>query len=230
MKNHKNISKYEKAVVLFSGGQDSTTCLAYALHKFNSVEAIGFNYGQRHNIELIQAQKIADKLNVQFTVINLAVNEEWESSTLLNDSVIIADTTIEHPNSFVPGRNLIFLNRAAIYAYKNNISNLVIGACQTDFSGYPDCRNEFIGSAERVLNLAFSFPFVICAPLMWLSKADTIKMMVDLNHLELLKETHTCYYGKRPACGKCPSCLLRLKGFRDAGKKDPLKYVSSFNT
>ncbi|MBT5954832.1 7-cyano-7-deazaguanine synthase QueC [bacterium] len=227
MKTRKALSKYEKAVVLFSGGQDSTTCLAYALHKFKNVEAIGFNYGQRHNVELIQAQKIADKLNVKLTIMKLAINEEWSSSALLNENEIVSDETSECPNSFVPGRNLVFLNHAAIYAHANDISNLVIGACQTDFSGYPDCRNEFIDSAERVLNLAFSFPFVICAPLMWLSKADTIKMMDSLNYLDLLKDTHTCYYGKRPACGKCPSCTLRLKGFVEAGKTDPLIYSAT---
>jgi len=126
----------------------------------------------------------------------------------------------------VPGRNLVFLSVAAIYAKQLKIKDIITGVCQTDYSGYPDCRDNFIKSLNQTLNLAMEEDFKIHTPLMWLTKSETVNFMQELQQLELLKHSHTCYKGERPACGKCPACKLRLKGFKEAKIKDPLKYRS----
>lgn len=189
-----------KAVVLFSGGQDSTTCLYWAKREFSSVLALGFDYGQRHVVELQQARKIAEMAQVPFEILDLR-------GLLGNSALTDLDRTVdgEHPNentlpaTFVPGRNLLFLSLAASFAYNRNISDLVTGVCQTDFSGYPDCRRVFIESLETTLSLAMApRDFRIHTPLMYLDKADTFKLAADLGILEIILEhTHTDYFGDR---------------------------------
>ncbi|MFO0947262.1 MAG: 7-cyano-7-deazaguanine synthase QueC [Planctomycetota bacterium] len=189
----------KRALVLFSGGQDSTTCLYWAKTQFAQLHAIGFDYGQRHVVELEQARKIAAMANVPLTII--------DTKGLLGDSALTqpaADVEGAHPRdpslpaTFVPGRNLLFLSIAASFAYSHGISDMVTGVCQTDFSGYPDCRRVFIESLETTVSLALARDFRIHTPLMYLDKADTFKLADDLGVLELiLEETHTDYHGDR---------------------------------
>ncbi|MGE4170137.1 MAG: 7-cyano-7-deazaguanine synthase QueC [Candidatus Margulisiibacteriota bacterium] len=213
-------------VVLLSGGQDSATCLALALKNHpKGVRALGFDYGQRHKIELIQAQKLADLAGVPFDIITL----DWLGNITHNalTKPLTIEATSDHnqlPNTFVDGRNHLFLSVAAVYAKQYGLSTLYTGVCQTDFSGYPDCRNDFIQSLEKTLSLAMAFPFDIQTPLMWLTKSQTVQLMAGLKKLAWYAETHTCYEGQRPACGECPACLLRKKGFEEAGIPDPLPY------
>ena len=212
----------DQAIVLHSGGQDSTTCLVWALKKFKKVYVISFDYGQRHKTEIKSARSIARRLKVPFQIINLPIIKELTKNALTDRSIKIKGGRL--PSTFVDGRNQIFLTVAAIYAKQKSIPNLVIGVCQTDYSGYPDCRDDFIKSLEKTLRLAMEFPFKIHTPLMKLTKADSIKLMQKFGGLELLKYTHTCYEGTRPACGRCPACKLRLKGFKEAGVVDPIAY------
>lgn len=219
---NKNASN--KALVLLSGGQDSTTCLAWALKKFKKVCAITFDYYQRHKIELKSAKKIANKVKIPLLIYKTDIFKKFTQNALTNKNIKIKIHKNKLPSTFVPGRNMIFLSIAAIYAHQLGIKNIVTGVCQTDFSGYPDCRNKFIKSLEKTLGLAMETEFKIHTPLMWLTKAGTVKLMRQLGQIELLKYTHTCYKGLGLACGKCPACRLRLKGFKEAGIKDPLKY------
>jgi 7-cyano-7-deazaguanine synthase len=162
---------------------------------------------------------------VPHKVIKVSLLKELTKNALTDKSVKVrAGTKGRLPSTFVDGRNMIFLTVAAIYAKQRGIPNLVTGVCQTDYSGYPDCRDDFIKAEEKTLQLAMVFPFKIHTPLMFLTKAETVKLMARLKGLPLLKETLTCYHGTRPACGKCPACLLRLKGFQEAGIKDPISY------
>ncbi len=216
-----------QAIVLHSGGQDSTTCLAWALKKFEKVHMISFDYGQRHKRELKAAKTIAKKLNLTHETIKLPFLSQLTSNALTDKTIKVkAGSKNELPSTFVEGRNMVFLATAAIYAKQKGIPNLVIGVCQTDYSGYPDCRDDFIKSIEKTLQLAMEFPFKVHTPLMFLTKAETVQMMQKLGSLELLKYTHTCYEGRELACGLCPACKLRLKGFRMAKVKDPIKYES----
>lgn len=213
-----------KALILFSGGQDSTTCLAWALKNFDKIYAITFDYGQVHKIELKSAQKIAKITKTPLLIYKTDIFKQFTKSALTDKNLPIKIPKNKLPSTFVPGRNQVFLTIAAIYAKQLGIQNILTGVCQTDYSGYPDCRDDFIKSLEKTLNLAMEENFKIHTPLMWLTKAETVKLMADLGQLELLKYSHTCYKGSRPACGKCPACKLRLKGFQEAGMKDPLKY------
>lgn len=223
-----NENKKISAIVLFSGGQDSTTCLAQACVDFpNQVLALGFDYGQRHNIELIQAQKITDLANTPFRIFDAKFISSLAPNALIDNNIIITQQEGELPSTFVPGRNLFFLSIASVIARQIGASHLYTGVCQTDFSGYPDCRDDFIKSAEKTINLAMETHLKIHTPLMWLTKAETILKMNALGKLEWYKETHTCYEGMRPACGACPACILRLKGFKEANIKDPLSYLMS---
>ncbi|MBL4694274.1 7-cyano-7-deazaguanine synthase QueC [Candidatus Gracilibacteria bacterium] len=215
------MGKQKKGLILLSGGQDSTTCLAWALQNFEEIEAICFDYGQRHSIELECAAKIAKFTKIPLTTIKLDL---FPKENALTNSEIAIEHTDKLPTTFVPGRNLVFLNAAAIHAYSKGITDIITGVCQTDYSGYPDCRDEFIKSAEQTLSLAMDRQFKIHTPLLWLTKAETVKMMSELNALQLYEFTHTCYNGTRPACGTCPSCELRLKGFKEAGIKDLITY------
>ncbi len=213
----------KNAIVLHSGGQDSTTCLVWALKKFKKVEVISFDYGQRHKAELLAAKRIAKKLKLPHKTIKLPVIKELTKNALTDKSIKIK-TGKGLPSTFVDGRNQMFLTVAAIYAKQKGIKDLVTGVCQTDYSGYPDCRDDFIKSMQKTLQLAMDFPFKIHTPLMNLTKAESVRFMQKLGKLNLLKYTHTCYEGSVPACGKCPACKLRLKGFKEAGLEDPIPY------
>jgi 7-cyano-7-deazaguanine synthase len=203
----------DAAIVLFSGGQDSTVCLFWALENFATVEALCFRYGQRHSTEIEAAEKIANQVSVPFhlldvsSIVNLSVNS-------LTDSTINISETAGLPNTFVPGRNLFFINIAAVVAREKKIANIVIGVSQTDYSGYPDCRNEFILSAGETINLAMDEKFVIHTPLMWLYKSEIWKLAEELNIFDIIKnKTVTCYNGiLGDGCGDCPSCKLRKSG------------------
>lgn len=217
-----------QAIVLFSGGQDSTTCLAQACADFpNEILAIGCDYGQRHTIELEQAKKITTLAQVPFHIVDLKFIAQLSPNALTNTTIPITQTPGELPSTFVPGRNLFFLSVAAVLARQVGAQYIYTGVCQTDYSGYPDCRDEFIKSAEHTINLAMETKLTIRTPLMWLSKAQTILKMQELGKLEWYKETHTCYEGTRPACGICPACQLRLKGFEETGIADLITYKAA---
>jgi len=217
----------EKALVVFSGGQDSTTCLAWARDRFDEVFALTFDYGQRHRVEIDQARKMCDEFGVKHEVLEIDIFSKLSKNALTHDVEIDPGSEEELPSTFVPGRNQIFLSIACIKAYQLGITNVVTGVCQTDYSGYPDCRRDFIDAIEKASGLAMDTSFQIHTPLMFLTKAETVLMMDELGSLELLRDSHTCYRGMRPACGDCPACELRLKGFAEAGLQDPLEYSSS---
>lgn len=203
----------EKAVVVFSGGQDSTTCLLWAQKTFDSVEAVTFLYGQRNSSELDSAKKIAKDLGVAHTIMDLSLlNQLTENAMTRSDMEI--DETGEVPNTFVEGRNHVFLSFAAIYAKRIGARHIITGVSETDFSGYPDCRNDFIKSLNVTLNLAMDARFEIHTPLMWKTKADTWEMADRMGRLDYIREqTTTCYNGViGDGCGDCPSCKLRKQG------------------
>ncbi len=214
------------AMVLLSGGQDSATCLAWALERYDSVQAICFDYGQRHRVELECAKDLAREASIPLKIMPLDIFSSLTQNALTSSTLTIESSSDGLPNTFVPGRNLIFLTTAAIAAYQQGCRTLVTGVCQTDYSGYPDCRDDFVQSAQSSISLALDDAFTIETPLMYLTKSQTVKLMQSLNKLHWYGMTHTCYEGLRPACGRCPSCLLRLKGFQDAGIPDPLDYDS----
>lgn len=208
--------KDEKAVVVFSGGQDSTTCLFWALKTFKNVEAVTFDYNQRHKKEIECAKSIAKELKVKHHILDMNLLNQLAPSALTRmDIEVKTGKSGELPSSFVPGRNLIFLSMAAILAGQIGAKHLVTGVCETDFSGYPDCRDVFVKSLNVTINLAMGQEFVIHTPLMWLDKAATWKMADDLNVLKLIKErTLTCYEGiMGDGCGNCPACRLRRQGY-----------------
>jgi 7-cyano-7-deazaguanine synthase len=219
------------ALVLFSGGQDSTTCLAWALSQFGHVETIGFDYGQRHIAELSarprlleglkEFSKWAPKLGADHV---LPINTlRAIGGTALTDQMKVETGVDGLPTTFVPGRNLFFLTAAAALGYRRGISDLVGGMCETDFSGYPDCRDETIQATARALTLALARKTVVHTPLMWIDKAATWKMAEHLGGIPLvdliIRETVTCYAGNATehawgkGCGMCPACTLRLRGF-----------------
>ena len=207
----------DKAVVVFSGGQDSTTCLFWAKKHFNEVYALSFRYGQKHEQEVELAKKIAAKAGVEFAVMDLDFINFLSPDCSLTHSDIQIDKekpATTPPNTFVPGRNLFFLSIAAVYARNKGAMNIVTGVSQTDFSGYPDCRDSFIRSLNVSLNLSMDEQFVIHTPLMWLDKSETWALADDLGVFDLvLKETMTCYNGiPGDGCGECPACKLRRRG------------------
>jgi 7-cyano-7-deazaguanine synthase len=215
----------DKAIVLLSGGQDSTTCLFWALKRFSKVVAISFDYGQRHSIELQQAKKITQILEIEHHIFTAPALHEIGTTALTSSVNISVNQNTGLPNTFVPGRNLVFLTIAAGWGYLNDYHDIVTGVCQVDFSGYPDCRFDFIQSAEKTLQLALELPSLkIHTPLMFLSKSEIWKLSQDLDALDfIIEHTHTCYYGNREikhawgyGCGICPACELRKKGFEDA--------------
>lgn len=219
----------QAALVLLSGGQDSVTCLAWALKNFKEVKTISFDYGQRHKIELECAKKIAEKLGLEHKILPINTFAELGANALTHPEVTVENvgsTNQQLPNTFVPGRNLIFLTFAAAHAYSLNIHNLVTGVCQTDYSGYPDCREETIQNLEKTIQLGMDWETHIHTPLMHLNKAQTVELIKELGYFDLLQDSHTCYNGQRPACGECPACKLRLKGFAEAGETDPLAYTN----
>lgn len=208
--------KKDVALVVFSGGQDSTTCLFWAKKRFKQVVALSFTYGQKHVKEVEMAREIARKAGVEFHVMDVPFIAQLGSNALTDASVKMDEERPEGswPNTFVPGRNLFFLSIAAVFARERGIHHLVVGVSQTDFSGYPDCRDAFVKSMNVTLNLALDEPFVIHTPLMWLDKAETWALADELGVMELVRnETLTCYNGiPGDGCGHCPACKLRREG------------------
>ena len=212
------------AVVLFSGGQDSTTCLAWALSRFSRVATVTVDYGQRHRIELVAAAAIARCAGVEHAVIPCDSFRALGGNALTGDEAVRDEPgSAGHlPNTFVPGRNLILITLAAAFAYQRGITDLVTGVCQTDYSGYPDCRADTMTALQESLRRGMESPFTIHTPLMHMTKAETVFLLRDLGRLDLLALSHTCYNGSVPPCGTCPACRLRAKGFAAAGMEDPL--------
>ena len=209
-----------KVVVVFSGGQDSTTCLIQALAQYDEVHAITFNYGQRHSQEIAVAQAIAAELGVTaHKVLDLGLLNELAISSLTRDAIPVSTQLQENglPNTFVPGRNILFLTLAAVYAYQVGAEVVITGVCETDFSGYPDCRDEFVKALNRALCLGLEKPLQLVTPLMWLNKAQTWALADRHGRLDYVRErTLTCYNGVvGDGCGTCPSCLLRQRGLQE---------------
>jgi len=223
----------DTALVVLSGGQDSTTCLYWALRRFGTgnVAAVTFDYGQRHRIELACAARVAEQARVPHTVLPIDTFAALGGSALTDLDIAVqsgVDARTQLPNTFVPGRNLIFLTFAAALAYRpalayrRAIHHVVTGVAQTDYSGYPDCRQATLQALERALQLGMDYDLTLHTPLMFKSKAETVLMARDLGALPALADTHTCYQGQQPPCGECPACVLRAKGFAEAGIADPL--------
>ena len=217
------------ALVLFSGGQDSTACLAWALERFDRVETVGFAYGQRHAVELECRGPVREALAGRWgarlgpdAVIDLAPSFDALGRTALTSDVAIAMGEDGLPNTFVPGRNLLFLTYAAALAYRRGLRRIVGGMCETDYSGYPDCRDDTVKAMQLALNLGLQRRFVLETPLMWLDKAATWALADRLGIVALTVEhTHSCYVGDRShrhdwgwGCGTCPACELRAAGWR----------------
>jgi 7-cyano-7-deazaguanine synthase len=221
------------ALVLFSGGQDSTACLAWALENFAHVETLGFDYGQRHNVELVQRLIVLENIRAAFPAwtgklgedhrLDLGILGQVSETALTRDTQIAMDDT-GLPNTFVPGRNLIFLTFAAALAYRRGLGVLVGGMCETDFSGYPDCRRDTLDALQNAVSLGMDADFKVATPLMYLNKAQTWALAYELGGDALIditiKDTHTCYEGDRASrhvwgygCGVCPACDLRANGF-----------------
>jgi 7-cyano-7-deazaguanine synthase len=222
----------DHALVLFSGGQDSTTCLAWALSSFARVETIGFRYGQRHAVELECRPVVLAELKKRFPAWAPRLGEDRVldldvirllGATALTEDIQIRMTESGLPNTFVPGRNLLFFTAAAALAYRRGIRTLVGGMCETDFSGYPDCRDDTLKALQVTLSLGMDTRFTIETPLMWIDKARTFALAEELGGKPLLEiigeHTHTCYLGSRerhdwgPGCGECPACKLRKDGW-----------------
>ena len=223
----------DAALVLFSGGQDSTVCLAYALDRYTRVETVGFNYGQRHSVELKCRARVREAIRRQFPawaerlgpdhVLDITSFGAIGETSLTSEAKIVMLAS-GLPSTFVPGRNLAFFVYAAALGHRRGLNVLVGGMCETDYSGYPDCRDATLRALEQALQLGTSAPFVIETPLMWRSKAETWALAQKLGgdalvHI-LIEETHTCYKGERGTrydwgygCGECPACQLRAKGF-----------------
>lgn len=206
----------EAALVVFSGGQDSTTCLFWAKKRFKKVYALSFIYGQKHVKEVELARSIAEKAEVEFDVMDVSFIGHLGRNSLTDTSIHMDEEkpADSFPNTFVPGRNLFFLSIAAVYAREHGVNHIVTGVSQTDFSGYPDCRDSFIKSLNVTLNLAMDEQFVLHTPLMWIDKAQTWALADRLGVLDLIRhKTLTCYNGiPGDGCGHCPSCKLRREG------------------
>jgi 7-cyano-7-deazaguanine synthase len=224
-----------RALVLLSGGQDSTTCLAWALKHYSAVDTVGFSYGQRHAVELECRKSILAKIRSVETqwagrlgedhLLDLSVFGAISESALTQE-LEIAMTKEGLPTTFVPGRNLVFLCFAAIMAYRRGIKNIVAGTCETDFSGYPDCRDDTIKAMQVAINLGMARQFTLHTPLMWKTKRQTWELARELGGTRLLdlitSETHTCYLGDRTkkhewgyGCGTCPACVIRSRGYME---------------
>lgn len=210
--------KKEKAVVVFSGGQDSTTCLFWAMERFEEVEAVTFDYNQRHSLEIECAQKIAKELGITHHILDMSLLNQLAPNALTRSDIAVEDGEDgELPSTFVPGRNLLFLSFAGVLASQIGAKHIVTGVCETDFSGYPDCRDVFIKSLNVTLNLSMDQSFVIDTPLMWLNKEETWELADQLGAFDFVREkTLTCYNGIiSDGCGECPACKLRKKGLDD---------------
>ncbi len=214
-----------KAILLFSGGQDSTVCLAWSLQKFDEVVTVGFDYGQSHAVDLECRTKVLAALNAggEDYVLQLPILNELSETALTHDMEIVMQEN-GLPSTFVPGRNIMFLTVAAMLAYRRGIPNLVAGVCETDYSGYPDCRDQFIKSMSKSLSAGMDTTINILTPLMFIDKAQTWQRAFDIGGQKLvdliIEETHTCYRGDRSqrhdwgyGCGTCPACELRKAGW-----------------
>ena len=203
-----------KALVVFSGGQDSTTCLFWAKAHFDEVTLVTFDYGQRHQAEIDVAKRIAQEQNLQHHILDMSLLSQLTPNALTTHDLTIDTTEDGVPNTFVPARNLLFLSFAGALAYQLNIKNIITGVCETDFSGYPDCRDSFVKSMNVTLNLAMDKNFVLHTPLMWLDKKQTWELSDQLGVLDYIKDqTLTCYNGIiGQGCGECPACHLRTRG------------------
>lgn len=229
------------ALVLFSGGQDSATCLAWALDRFSRVETIGFNYGQRHSVELKCRSQFIEGLKSSFPqwgdklgddhLLDLSLLGQISDTALTKEKAIQMEAT-GLPNTFVPGRNLLFLTFAATVAFRRNLKTIVGGMCETDYSGYPDCRDDTIKALQVAISLGLDTRIVLETPLMWIDKSATWKMAEKLGGNQLLdlvrNDTHTCYMGDRThhyewgfGCNACPSCELRRVGYENYIKSNP---------
>jgi 7-cyano-7-deazaguanine synthase len=212
------MQKNEKSLVIFSGGQDSTTCLFWARQLFKEVIALSFDYGQKHLLELDCAKEICEKYQIEHHLLDLGLLNQLVPNALTRAEIEVEKNLPPDrlPNTFVDGRNMLFLSFAAVFAKQRGIRHLITGVSQSDYSGYPDCRDIFVKSLNVTLNLAMDYEFVIDTPLMWIDKAETWKLADDLGVLEIIKEeTLTCYNGiKGDGCGECPACLLREKGYQ----------------
>ncbi|KGK16153.1 7-cyano-7-deazaguanine synthase [Vibrio navarrensis] len=220
-----------KAVVVFSGGQDSTTCLVQALNEYDEVHAITFDYGQRHRLEIEVAQQLAADLGVKaHKVMDVTLLNELAISSLTRDDIPVSHELQANglPNSFVPGRNILFLTLAGIYAYQIGADTVITGVCETDFSGYPDCRDDFVKAMNSALVKGMDKALTIKTPLMWLNKAETWALADQNKALQLVREkTLTCYNGViGDGCGDCPSCHLRKAGLDDYLNNQPLVMAS----
>ncbi|HCL4586390.1 TPA: 7-cyano-7-deazaguanine synthase QueC [Clostridium botulinum] len=213
----------EKAIVVFSGGQDSTTCLFWAKKKYKEVIAVSFDYNQKHKLELDCAKDICKRYNIEHHILDLNLLNQLAPNSLTRQDITVDKSAPKEgvPNSFVDGRNLLFLSFVAVFAKQKGINTIITGVSQSDFSGYPDCRDVFIKSLNVTLNLAMDYEFEIITPLMWINKAETWKMAYDLGVLDIVKEeTLTCYNGiKADGCGECPACKLRKKGYWEFEKE-----------
>ncbi|MER0239797.1 7-cyano-7-deazaguanine synthase QueC [Fulvimarina sp. MAC8] len=229
----------ETALVLFSGGQDSTSCLAWALERFGHVETIGFEYGQRHSIELDIRPHVLDRLKTVFPLWGERLGPdhviEIDALGKISETALTRDAEITMqanglPNTFVPGRNLLFFTFAGAVAYRRGLKHIVAGVCETDYSGYPDCRDNTVKAMQLALNLGMEARFVLDTPLMWLDKAETWALAERLGGEALVdlvrQDTHTCYHGDREhfhdwgyGCGACPACDLRAKGWETYRKR-----------
>jgi 7-cyano-7-deazaguanine synthase len=227
--------QHDSALVLFSGGQDSTTCLAWALDRFAHVETIAFDYGQRHRVELHCRREILTKLRAHRSAWRERLGDDHRlpldvlgqiSETALTREVAISMTDTGLPNTFVPGRNILLLSLAASVAYRRGLKHIVTGVCETDFSGYPDCRDDAVKALQVALNAGMAAKFVIHTPLMWLTKAQTWEMAEHLGGRVLidtiLEDSHSCYLGDRSrrhvwgyGCGECPACDVRAAGYSE---------------
>ncbi len=215
------------AVVVLSGGQDSTTCLYWALDRFgrDRVTTLTFDYGQRHRIELDCAARVAADAGVANTVLPIDTFAALGGNALVDSALDTGGRSEQAPDlpaTFVPGRNLVFLTFAAAHAWRLGAEHLVTGVAQTDYSGYPDCREETIAALQTALQKGMESGIVIHTPLMHLSKKETVLLARDLGGLPAMAQTHTCYEGARPPCGRCAACELRARGFAEAGITDPL--------
>lgn len=220
----------DKALVILSGGQDSTTCLWWAVDRFgrNAVETVTFDYGQRHRIELESAKSVASVAGVVNVVLPIDTFAALTGNALTDPDVPVPEAPAgerELPATFVPGRNLVFLTFAAAHAWPRGIRHLVAGVAQTDYSGYPDCRRETIDALQKTLSLGLDREIFIHTPLMNLSKKQTVELAEKLGAIDAMALTHTCYNGARPPCGACAACILRAKGFAEAGIEDPLAKI-----
>ncbi|MCD8846642.1 7-cyano-7-deazaguanine synthase QueC [Mammaliicoccus sciuri] len=206
--------KNEKAVVVFSGGQDSTTCLFYAKEHFKEVELVTFQYGQRHDLEIKVAEDIAKEQGLKHHILDMSLLSQLSPNALTDHTMQIENDENDIPNTFVPARNLLFLSFAGALAYQIGAKHIITGVCETDFSGYPDCRDSFIKSMNLSLNLSMDKDFVIHTPLMWLNKKETWALSDQLGALDYVREkTLTCYNGvMSDGCGECPACKLRKQG------------------